>query len=440
MYFDIINRKEDEIMNSNIIPYQKALIVAVDTKDDEAKFNLEIEELKDLAYACEIEVVDVVTQKRRFVDTNTYVGKGKLDEIKLAIDALDIEVVLFNDELLPSQISKLQEALDIQIFDRTYVILEIFRRRAKTKEAYLQVEIASLDYMLPRLTGLHQGLSRQRGTGGGFAHGRGAGETKLELDKRVTTNRIVALREELADLTRLRQEQRTLRKKNEEKVVSLVGYTNSGKSSTLNAILNYSTGIKKEVLEKDMLFATLETSTRRIDLKNNAHFLLTDTVGFVNKLPHHLVESFKSTLEEVKESDLIIHVVDASNPDFASQIEATNKVLTELEVNTIPVIYAFNKIDKVEGYFFAPVEYYPSITISAKSGTNIDELIKLVTNKLFSDYTYQKLLIPYKDTKDLEIIKQNSFDYEIEYSDEGSIFKGKTNNRINKLIEKYKKA
>ena len=419
-------------------PYQKALIVGVNTYDDQEKYDNEIEELKELAKACEVEVLDVVSQNRRFTDPNTYVGKGKIDEIKLAIDALDIEVVIFNDELLPSQISTLETLLDIQVFDRTYVILEIFKRRAKTKEAQLQVEIASLDYMLPRLAGLHQGLSRQRGTGGGFAHGRGAGETKLELDRRVTTDKIVQLRRELAELTKLRKEQRRLRDKNDVKVVSLVGYTNSGKSSTLNAIMKHSYGPQKEVLEKDMLFATLETSTRSINLKNGAHFLLTDTVGFVNKLPHHLVESFKSTLEEVKESDLIVHVVDSSNENFEAQIETTNKVLAELGVTDIPVIYAFNKVDKTGGYFFIPQKYYPSITTSAKTDENIDRLIDMITKTAFSDYKEYTLLIPYKDTKDLELIKQNSYDYEILYNDVGSIFKGKINNKVIKLIEKYK--
>lgn len=426
-------------MQDNTFPFQKALIVGVNTNDDDAKFLEEVEELKSLALACEVEVLDVITQNRRFPDVNTYVGKGKIEEIKVAINALDIEVVLFNDELAPSQISTLQKLLDIQIFDRTYVILEIFKRRAKTKEAKLQVEIASLDYMLPRLVGLHQGLSRQRGTGGGFAHGRGAGETQLELDRRVTTNKIVQLREELSQITKLRKEQRSLRKKNEEKVVSLVGYTNSGKSSTLNAILKHSTALKKEVFEKDMLFATLETSTRSIELKNGAHFLLTDTVGFVNKLPHHLVESFKSTLEEVKESDLIIHVVDASNPSFIDQIATTNKVLEELDAKGIPVIYAFNKVDKVDGYFFIPQEYHPAITTSAKTDEGISQLIKMIVEKVFDDYSSCTLLIPYKDTKDLEVIKQNAIDYEVTYNDEGSIFKGKVNKKITNIINKYQK-
>ena len=420
------------------IEFQKALIVGVNTYDDNAKFDDEIEELKNLAYACQIEVLDVVSQNRDFVDTNTYVGKGKIDEIKTAINALDIEVVIFNDELLPSQISTLQSLLDIQIFDRTFIILEIFKRRAKTKEAKLQVEIASLKYMLPRLTGLHDGLSRQRGSGGGFAHGRGAGETQLELDKRITNDKISTLQHELMDLTALRKEQRRNREKNDCKIISLVGYTNSGKSSTLNAIMRHSVGIKKEVLEKDMLFATLETSTRSIELKNGVKFLLTDTVGFVNNLPHHLVESFKSTLEEVTESDLIVHVVDSSNPNFERQIETTNKVLKDLGVENIPVIYAFNKTDLVDGYFFIPQEYYPSITTSAKTDENIERLIDLIVQKAFEEYKQMTLHIPYNNMKDLETIKNNSIDYKIEYDDNGAIFKGKVNNKVSKIINQYK--
>lgn len=420
---------------------EKGIIVGVNIQDDKNLFSEEIDELKNLCYACEIEVIDTITQNKTSFDKRTYVGKGKIEEIKIAIQSLDADCIIFNDELLPSQISNLEQALEITIYDRTFIILEIFKRRAKTKEAQLQVEIASLDYLLPRLTGLRSGLSRQRGTGGGFAHGRGSGEKKLELDKRLTTDKIVALRNELEELTKLRKQQRIRREKNDVKVVSLVGYTNSGKSSTLNAILKHSKDTSnndKEVLEKDMLFATLETSTRSITSNNDAHFLITDTVGFVNKLPHHLVESFKSTLEEIKESDLIIHVVDANNPHFESQIETTNKVLKELGVENIPLIYAFNKTDLVDGYFFIPQKYFPSITISAKNDINIERLINLITNDLFKEYTILSLSVPYANLSDLEIIKKNSIDYNITYDDNGAVFKGKVNNKINNIINKYK--
>lgn len=419
---------------------EKGIIVGVNTNQtNNEKFIEELEELKNLCFACNIEIVDQVTQNRDYIDNRTYVGKGKIDEIKLCIQSLDVECVVFNDELLPSQISNLEKLLEITIYDRTFIILEIFKRRAQTREAQLQVEIASLNYLLPRLIGLRAGLSRQRGAGGGFAHGRGSGEKKLELDRRLTTDKIVGLKRELAELTQLRKQQRIKREKNDIPTVSLVGYTNSGKSSTLNAILKYSKGVKKEVFEKDMLFATLETSTRSIITEDDAHFLLTDTVGFVNKLPHHLVESFKSTLEEIKESDLIVHVVDSHNPNFEEQIETTNKVLKDIGVENIPFIYAFNKIDLIDHYFFIPQKYYPSITISAKEDININRLIKLITDNLFSEYQKCTLHVPYNELSYLEDIKRNSIEFEITYDEEGAIFKGKVGNKVTKLIDKYKK-
>lgn len=421
---------------------EKGIIVGVNIGCNIDIFNDEIEELKNLCFACNIEILDVICQNKESFDKRTYVGKGKLEEIKIAINSLDAECIIFNDELLPTQISNLEKYLEITIYDRTFIILEIFKRRAMTKEAQLQVEIASLEYLLPRLTGLREGLSRQRGSGGGFSHGRGSGEKKLELDKRLTTDKIVYLKNELSEFTKLRKQQRVKRGKNEIKVVSLVGYTNSGKSSTLNAILKHSKviNLNKEVLEKDMLFATLETSTRSIVTKTNAHFLLTDTVGFVSKLPHHLIESFKSTLEEIKESDLIIHVVDSNNPCFEKQIETTNSVLKDLGVLNIPMIYAFNKTDLNDNYFFIPQKYYPSITISAKKDINIDRLINIITDNLFKEYQTTELEIPYNEFSILETIKQNSINYDISYNNNGALFKGKVNNKINNIIEQYKKA
>ncbi len=419
---------------------EKGIIVGVNTyQNNDNKFHEEIEELKNLCLACNIEILDCVLQNRDSFDSKTYVGKGKIEEIKLCINSLDIECVVFNDELPPSQISTLEKMLEITIYDRTFIILEIFKRRAQTREAQLQVEIASLNYLLPRLVGLREGLSRQRGAGGGFAHGRGSGETRLELDRRLTSDKIVALKKELVELTNLRKQQRVLRAKNNMKIVSLVGYTNSGKSSTLNAILKHSKGIKKEVMEKDMLFATLETSTRSIITENDAHFLLTDTVGFVNKLPHHLIEAFKSTLEEIKESDLIIHVVDCHNPHYEEQIQTTNNVLKDLGVENIPILYAFNKSDLYDGYFYIPQEYDPAITISAKNDTNITRLIKMITNILYDSYEETILHIPYNNLSLLEEIKHNAIDYNIDYDNEGAIFKGKINEKIKSKVNQYKK-
>lgn len=418
---------------------EKVIVVGVKLNEVNAdEFNYEIEELKNLAEACEMEVVDTVFQNLEAFNNNTYVGSGKVEEIKTAINAWDAEGVVFNDELTPSQVSTLQDALDTAIYDRTFLILEIFRRRAKTKEAQLQVELATLKYTLPRLAGLRKGLSRQRGAGGGFAHGRGAGETKLELDRRISGDKIASIKKELEDLKYKRQEQRVKRKKNDMKVVSLVGYTNSGKSTTLNTILNYSKGVKKEVLQKDMLFATLETSTRNIN-NERGQFLLTDTVGFVSKLPHQLVEAFKSTLEEVSESDLIVHVVDSSNENFEKQIEVTNEVLKELGTESIPVIYAFNKLDKNTNYVYIPSTYEKAVRISAHKDININMLLDMIFDELYKDYLKVNIHLPYGKEKEFYDLLNNAINMKTEYDDLGMNITCKVNeNYYNKYKEYIK--
>lgn len=417
----------------------KALIVGVKLDSVlENKFNDEMEELKNLAIACDIEVVDSVMQALPEVNSKTYVGSGKVQEIKQFSEALECDVVIFNDELTPMQISNLDSAIEKLIYDRTYLILEIFKRRARTREAFLQVEAASLKYMLPRLAGLRKGLSRQRGAGGGFAHGRGAGETKLELDRRITNDKIATIEAELKELTKKRKQQRTKRNNSITKSVALVGYTNSGKSSLMNALLKYAnnTNTQKEVMEKDMLFATLETRARKINT-NNGSFILTDTVGFIEKLPHMLVEAFKSTLEEIKDSDLLIHVVDASNEKFIDQINATKHVLEELGVKDIPIIYAFNKIDKVNEYLYIPNEFTEALRISATKDININVLVKKILNTLYSDYGSVKYMIPYESQSDLYKIKEYAINPEIEYLDNGIIIKCRIPNAIKNKYEKY---
>lgn len=415
---------------------EKVIVVGVKLNQvNDDTFNDEIEELKNLAEACEMEVVDGVFQNLEAFNNNTYVGSGKVEEIKTAINAWNAEGVVFNDELSPAQISTLEDLLDIAIYDRTFLILEIFRRRAKTKEAQLQVELATLKYTLPRLAGLRKGLSRQRGAGGGFAHGRGAGETKLELDRRISGDKIAAIKKELDELKDKRKEQRVKRKKNDMKVVSLVGYTNSGKSTTMNTILNYSKGVKKEVFEKDMLFATLETSTRLIN-NERGKFLLTDTVGFVSKLPHQLVEAFKSTLEEVSESDLIIHVVDSSNESFEKQTLVTNEVLKELGTESIPVIYAFNKLDKNTNYVYIPSNYEKAVRISAKEDINISMLLDMIFEELYKDYLKVNIHLPYGKEKEFYDLLNNAINMKTEYDDNGMNISCKINeNYYNKYKE-----
>lgn len=395
------------------------IILAVRTKDVSVEtFEYELEELKNLAYSCGIDIVDTVTQNLEEVNNQTYIGKGKIDELKMVLDSTNDYIVVVNDELTPRQISNLDKMVETLIYDRTYLILEIFKQRAKTKEAIIQVELASISYLYPRLAGLRSGLSRQRGKGGGFSHGRGAGETKLELDRRINQERKTELKRELKELALKRKEQRRKRNASSIRTVALVGYTNAGKSSTINAILK-DTNYKDEkiLFEKDMLFATLETQTRLVNSKYG-DFLLTDTVGFIDKLPHDLVEAFKSTLEEIKECDLILHVVDASNPHFEDQIKTTNNVLKELNCSDIPMIYVFNKIDKVDGYFYIANEYVNAnnnaIRISAKENINIDKLEKMIIDECYSDYVKASFTFTYDKSNEMYQLKKEAIYFEKE--------------------------
>ncbi len=413
----------------------KAILVAVN--DQNLNLSEEIEELKSLCYACGIEIIDEVIQNLDRPNPTTYVGKGKLEEVKITLNSHEVTLVITNDELSPAQISTLEKQLDCDVFDRTFIILEIFRRRAQTKEALLQVELAIHKYQLPRLVGSRKGLSRQRGTGGGFARGRGAGEMKLELERREIYDRMAFIKRELANLTKLRKQQRVKRKKNEMKTVALVGYTNSGKSSTLNGLLKYSILPKKEVFEKDMLFATLETATRAIKTKNNLNFLLTDTVGFVNKLPHQLIEAFKSTLEEIKEAHLIVHVVDAANPKFEEQVKTTNQVLKEIGIKDIPMIYAFNKIDLVNGSFYIPPEYSNAITISATNDINLDKLLDFIEENLFKSYYEVEIKLPYEKSNLINTIRENAIIINYEETPECYLIKAKLPDYLFEQLKDY---
>lgn len=418
---------------------QKAILIGLNKVTKEVH-DYEMQELKELCLACNIDVEDMITQNANVVNPKTYVHKGKLEEIKVIAEAMEIDVLVFNDELTASQISNIQEIIDITVFDRTYIILEIFKSRATTKEANLQVDIASLKYMLPRLTGLREGLSRQRGAGGNGAHGRGAGETKLELDRRNINDRIAYLNNQLELLKQERSIQRKRRKNNNVPVVCLTGYTNSGKSSTLNALIDESTAIKKKVLEKNMLFATLETSSRLVKLNNNHEFIITDTVGFVSKLPHQLVEAFKSTLEEITESDLIIHVIDASNPNYQLQIDTTNEVLKEIGVVDIPVLYVFNKIDLLDDYFYIPPQYLNALRISAINKKNINILLEMIEEELFKDESLVLLEIPYTKMDLINLLKTNSNVNSIEYQDDIIVVEAKVSNKVKAICKDYIKV
>lgn len=380
----------------------KAILVGAVYFGQPYEIHTSMQELEALANACDIEVTDTIIQNMDHINTNTYIGKGKVEELRMQVEATDSEFVIVNEELSPAQLVNLEEALTCKVLDRTTLILEIFARRAATKEAKLQVEIATLRYMLPRLIGLSTGIYSQQG-GSGF---RGIGETKLELDRRKIKHQITVLEEELKEVVRQRQIQRSAREKQEIPVVAIVGYTNSGKSTLLNWFLSSYGKQEKQVFAKDMLFATLETATRNITLDDNKQFLLTDTVGFVDQLPHHLVKAFRSTLEEVKEADLLLHVVDLSNPTYPQQIQVTNQVLEEIGVKEIPMIYVYNKADLNEQL----MEYRtPYVKISALQRNGMPELLSAIKASLFSTYQVCIMNIPYEQSAVYAYLKRNAY-------------------------------
>ena len=399
----------------------KAVIVGINTGNDEL-FSYESEELKNLCAASNILVLDEIYQSLKTPLSSTYVGKGKLSEIKAVASALNVDLIVFNDELSPAQLKNIQKVMgeDLEIFDRTMLILDLFERRAKTKEAALQVEIARLKYNLPRLIGSRTYLSRVTGGGaGGGGARRGLGETKLELDRRHIEKNILRAKTELEKITKARSITREKRSNNGLNVVAFVGYTNAGKSSTINALLNTTNKLEKNVFVKDMLFATLSTSTRSIKLPNNHEFLLTDTIGFVSKLPHHLVESFKSTLEEIKEASLIVHVVDASSPYMDQQIETTRSVLQELEVLDIPNIFVFNKVDLVKEPRFITSLYPDALFISSKTMQGYEELISVIDSQLFPKEYTVSLKIPYSLGNIYNTLKEKTTVLHTEYQNDG---------------------
>lgn len=406
--------------------HERAILVGVDDGTDK-NFENSMEELGSLAQACGMEPVGVITQRmenshrgQNKGHKSLYVGTGKLQEIKEAVQFLEADIVLFDDALTPSQLRNLQSELAKPILDRTTLILNIFESRARTREAKLQVESAKLRYLLPRLVGMHEALTRQGGTSGSMSN-RGAGEKKLELDRRRIEHRITELGRELEEVSRERRVQRKQRQKARVPLVALVGYTNAGKSTVMNAMIDtYMENTEKKVVEKDMLFATLDTAVRRICTGNNRDFLLSDTVGFIHKLPHALVKAFRSTLEEVENADLLLHVVDYSDPHFREQIEITKQLLSELDTANIPMITVFNKADR------CGMEDYPKavgddrIYISAKDQDSIRLLTDMILDRTYSDYVAAEFLIPYQRGDVVSYFMENSQMVSSEYEEEGT--------------------
>lgn len=376
---------------------EKALLVGLNIttnvkKVDDIDINESMEELKELAKAAGAEVVGSIIQNRPAREAAFYIGKGKVEEIRAYCESLDATVVIFNDELSGAQIRNIEELVQRKVIDRTTLILDIFAQRALSKEGKLQVELAQLKYRMPRLYGMGGEMSR---TGAGIGT-RGPGEQKLEVDKRHILNKMADIRQELRDVKKNRDTQRAQRLKSNIPIVALVGYTNAGKSTLLNELIkthkDYS--VEKEVLSKDMLFATLDVTLRKALLPNKREFLVVDTVGFVSKLPHDLVEAFKATLEEVHYADLIVHVVDATNDSFEIQENTTKNVLKELDANDKPTIMAYNKIDRLDLDIY-PKNQENTVYISAKQGINMDKLIDMIQNALMENTYKVNLLLPY---------------------------------------------
>jgi GTPase len=396
---------------------ERAILVGVNI-NNQSSFKESMEELNNLALACEIDVVGRLEQNLKAINTAYYIGSGKVEEVKPMIAGTEAQVLIFNNELSPSQLRNLEKALDVTIMDRTSLILEIFSRRAKTREAKLQVEVARLKYILPRLVGSNESMGRQ--SGGIGTINRGSGETKLELDRRKIEQKISELNRELELISHERQTRRQRRHKAEIPTVALVGYTNTGKSTIMNAMVeSYKNSEGKKVLEKDMLFATLDTSVRSIKLPDNKTFLLSDTVGFVSDLPHELIKAFRSTLEEVKEADLLIHVVDFSNPNYKQQIEVTLDTLKQIGADDIPVIYAYNKVDLVGGQ--TPEAEGDSIYISAKKNIGMDKLVKTICQKVFTGYAQCKMLIPYDMGNIVSYFNENAYVKSMNYESSGTL-------------------
>ena len=388
---------------------ERVILVAVST-EDENDTKASLDELEELVKTAGAVTVDKIIQNRERIHPGTYLGKGKIEEIKDRIWELDATGIVCDDELSPAQLRNLEEALDTKIMDRTMVILDIFASRATTREGKIQVELAQLKYRSARLVGLRSSLSR---LGGGIGT-RGPGEKKLEMDRRLIHDRIGMLKADLEDVKRHREVVRQQRDKNHVPTAAIVGYTNAGKSTLLNRLTDAG------ILAEDKLFATLDPTTRNLSLPGGQQILLTDTVGFIRKLPHHLIEAFKSTLEEAKYSDIILHVVDCSNPQMDMQMYVVYETLRELGVCDKVMVTVFNKIDTAEGgVILRDVSSDHQVRISAKTGEGLDELLNLLETILRNQKIYLEKVYSYKEAGKILLIRKYGQLLKEEYQEDG---------------------
>ncbi|WP_399326480.1 GTPase HflX [Tissierella sp.] len=414
---------------------ERVLIIGVELDTDTIDIENSLDELEELVKAAGGMVISRVIQKKESINPAYFIGKGKAEEIKNYCEELDITTVVFNDELSGAQLRNLEKIIDKKIVDRTNLILDIFANRANSKEGKLQVKLAQLKYRLPRLIGFRDYLSR---TGGGIGT-RGPGEQKLETDRRHILREVDNIEKQLKEVEQNRDVKRKKREDSNLPIVALVGYTNAGKSTLLNKIieLNDEYEESKQVFVKDMLFATLDTSLRRAKLHNGQAFLLTDTVGFVSKLPTKLIEAFKGTLEEVKYADLLLHIVDASNKDLDIQIQTTYNILKDLDVLDKPILTVFNKMDKVDIHnLFYDNRYVDNkLFISAKNGENIERLLESIEDLLPQQYRMVTIKIPYQKQNIVNYFCDNYQVNNLEYLEDGTMLK-LTINKVD--LERYK--
>lgn len=418
-------------------PKQKAILVGVSiyTQDDLLPMEDSLQELELLADTAGVEVVGFVTQKLHAPNAKTYIGSGKVEEVKLLAQEFGADMVIFDNELSPRHQRELEKEFgeSLQVIDRTALILDIFAQHAHTSEGSLQVELAQYEYRLPRLTRAWTHLARQAGGGGGRAGGvggvglRGPGETQLEVDRRIISNRIEFLKGELEKVRAHRLRHRERRKKTRIPVISLVGYTNAGKSTLLNKLSN------ADVYVADQLFATLDPTTRRVELPGGQSVLFTDTVGFIQKLPTELVAAFRATLEEISEADILLHVVDITHVNASAQAKAVQQTLVDIDAGDIPMITAFNKIDSLNDPYgaIASLDGFPNThPISALTGQGLDELLSGIEDVLFESYIEIEVKIPYEKGQLLSLFHENGQVLEVVNYEDGTKLKGTLPRRL----------
>ncbi|MGX7041521.1 GTPase HflX [Leuconostoc lactis] len=419
---------------------RKVFLVGLTTS--QANLTYELEELANLAKANNLVPVETFTQKLERPNPATYFGKGKVEELAEAAKTYEVDMIVANDELSPSQIRNLEKLTNTTVLDRTGLILDIFAQRAQTKEAKLQVQLARLQYQLPRLrTSMSVSLDQQTGAGGGGFTSRGSGETKLEESRRRITSQMVRIRQELAELSKGTSTRSAKRTTNELANVALVGYTNAGKSTLMNRLLarfgvGADTDDTKQVFEKDMLFATLTTTVRQLTLPDKKQFLLSDTVGFVSKLPHNLVSAFKSTLQEATNADLLLQIVDVSDEHYKDMMATTEKTLAEVGVTDVPMITVYNKADRTE-LVYPDVSGENTITISALDPVSQDALIDLIKKQIFNDVQEVTLHIPFdQGAVQAKLAAKHTFSKE-DYDETGTLITVELSELERKLYADY---